>query len=79
MLSEQEKKEIEAAAGHYPMKRAAGIDALKIVQKHRGWISDDVLSQVADVLEMSATDLDAVATLRPKPIKTTPLSFRKHP
>ena len=62
MLSEQEKKEIEAAAGHYPMKRAAGIDALKIVQKHRGWISDDVLSQVADVLEMSATDLDAVAT-----------------
>jgi NADH-quinone oxidoreductase subunit E len=44
------------------MKRAAGIDALKIVQKHRGWISDDVLSQVADVLEMSATDLDAVAT-----------------
>jgi NADH-quinone oxidoreductase subunit E len=62
MLSEQEKKEIEAAAGHYPMKRAAGIDALKIVQKHRGWISDEVLSQVADVLEMSATDLDAVAT-----------------
>jgi NADH-quinone oxidoreductase subunit E len=35
---------------------------LKIVQKHRGWISDEVLSQVADVLEMSATDLDAVAT-----------------
>ncbi|MGW8300988.1 MAG: NADH-quinone oxidoreductase subunit NuoE [Desulfobacterales bacterium] len=62
MLSEQEKKEIEAAAGHYPMKRAAGIDALKIVQRNRGWISDDVLSQVADVLEMSATDLDAVAT-----------------
>ena len=44
------------------MKRAAGIDALKIVQRNRGWISDDVLSQVADVLEMSATDLDAVAT-----------------
>jgi NADH-quinone oxidoreductase subunit E len=62
MLSDQEIKEIEAAADHYPMKRAAGIDALKIVQKHRGWISDDVLSQVADVLEMSATDLDAVAT-----------------
>jgi NADH-quinone oxidoreductase subunit E len=62
MLSDHEIKEIEAAAGHYPMKRAAGIDALKIIQKHRGWISDDVLSQVADVLEMSATDLDAVAT-----------------
>jgi len=44
------------------MKRAAGIDALKIVQKHRGWISDEILNQVADVLDMSATDLDAVAT-----------------
>ena len=62
MLNEQEIKEIEAVAGHYPMKRAAGIDALKIVQKHRGWISDEILSQVADVLDMSATDLDAVAT-----------------
>ena len=62
MLSEQEKKKIEAVADHYPLKRAAGIDALKIIQKRRGWISDEVLSQVADVLEMSAADLDAVAT-----------------
>jgi NADH-quinone oxidoreductase subunit E len=62
MLTEQEKKEIEAVAEHYPMKRAAGIDALKIVQKHRGWVSDEVLTLVADVLEMSSTDLDAVAT-----------------
>jgi NADH-quinone oxidoreductase subunit E len=62
MLNEQEIKEIEAVAAHYPMKRAAGIDALKIVQKHRGWISDEILRQVADVLEMSATDLDSVAT-----------------
>ncbi|MCG6974522.1 MAG: NADH-quinone oxidoreductase subunit NuoE [Desulfobacterales bacterium] len=62
MLSEQEKKEIEVVAGHYPIKRAAGIEALKIVQKHRGWISDEVLSHVADALEMSPTDLDAVAT-----------------
>ncbi len=62
MLTEQEKKEIEAVAEHYPMKRAAGIEALKIVQKHRGWVSDEVLTLVADVLEMSSTDLDAVAT-----------------
>jgi NADH-quinone oxidoreductase subunit E len=62
MLTEKEKKEIEAAADHYPIKKAAGIDALKIVQKHRGWISDEALNDVADVLEMSPTDLDAVAT-----------------
>jgi NADH-quinone oxidoreductase subunit E len=62
MLSEQEIKEIESVADHYPMKKAAGIEALKIVQKHRGWVSDEVLSHVADVLEMSPTDLDSVAT-----------------
>jgi NADH-quinone oxidoreductase subunit E len=62
MLTEQEKKEIEAAAGHYPLKKAAGIEALKVVQKNRGWVSDEVLSDVAGVLEMSPTDLDAVAT-----------------
>jgi len=62
MLSEQEKKEIEAVAGHYPIKKAAGIEALKIVQKHRRWISDEVLGHVADALEMSPTDLDGVAT-----------------
>ncbi|MGA8180596.1 MAG: NADH-quinone oxidoreductase subunit NuoE [Desulfobacterales bacterium] len=62
MLSEQEKKQIEAVAAHYPIKRAAGIEALKIVQKNRRWVSDEVLSDVADVLEMSPTDLDGVAT-----------------
>jgi NADH-quinone oxidoreductase subunit E len=62
MLSEQEKKEIEAAADLYPLRRAAGIEALKIVQKRRGWVSDEVLSDVADVLKMSPTDLDSVAT-----------------
>ncbi len=62
MLTEQEKKEIEAVAEHYPVRKAAGIEALKIVQKHRGWISDDVLTLVAEMLKMSSTDLDAVAT-----------------
>ena len=62
MLSDQEKKEIEAVADHYPLRKAAGVEALKIVQKHRGWVSDEVLNHVADLLEMSPTDLDSVAT-----------------
>jgi NADH-quinone oxidoreductase subunit E len=62
MLTEQERKEIESVTEHYALKNAAGIEALRIVQKHRGWVSDEVLSRVAEVLEMSPTDLDAVAT-----------------
>jgi NADH-quinone oxidoreductase subunit E len=62
MLNTEEIEEIESAATHYPLKRAAGIEALKIVQRYRGWISDETLNEVAAVLEMSPTDLDAVAT-----------------
>jgi NADH-quinone oxidoreductase subunit E len=62
MLTDQERKEIETVTIHYPLKNAAGIEALRIVQKHRGWVSDEALNGVAEALEMSPTDLDAVAT-----------------
>jgi NADH-quinone oxidoreductase subunit E len=48
-----------AAAEH---KRAAASDALKIVQRHRGWVSDDALKEVAALLEMSPSSLDSIAT-----------------
>ena len=47
MLTAQEKQDIEAVADHYELKKAASIEALKIVQKHRGWVSDEALSDVA--------------------------------
>ena len=62
MLTVDEKKGIEAILHQYPFKRAAGIDALRIVQNHRGWISDDALIDVAVLLEVPPTALDAVAT-----------------
>src|SRR4030042_2346582 len=62
MLTEAEQKEIEAEIAHYPNKRAACVDALKIVQKHYGWISDESLKDVADFLEMTPDELDGVAT-----------------
>ena len=40
----------------------ACIDALKIVQRHRGWISDEALRDVADCLGMTLAELDNVAT-----------------
>jgi NADH-quinone oxidoreductase subunit E len=62
MLTENEKNEIDAVLNQYPVKRAAGIDALRIVQNHRGWISDETLGDVAAFLEIPPTELDAVAT-----------------
>jgi NADH-quinone oxidoreductase subunit E len=62
MLTEAEKKEIEAEARHYDYKRAACVDALKVVQRPRGWVSDESLRDVAEYLEMTPDELDNVAT-----------------
>ena len=62
MLTAEEISEIEAEAPHYPTREALAIDALKIVQRHRGWISDASVGEIAEHLGMSPTDLDSVAT-----------------
>lgn len=62
MLTPQEIEEIEAEVLKYEQRRALSVEALKIVQRHRGWVSDEALAEVARLLEMAAADLDAVAT-----------------
>ena len=62
MLTAQEKVEIEKALHHVPVRKAAGIEALKIVQQHRRWISDETLRDVADYMRVSPEELDSVAT-----------------
>jgi NADH-quinone oxidoreductase subunit E len=61
-LSDQELAEIDAEIAHLPYRSAAAIDALKIVQAHRGWVSDESLRAIARHLEMSAGELEGVAT-----------------
>jgi NADH-quinone oxidoreductase subunit E len=62
MLTENEYSEIQQELLHYPNKQAACVEALKIVQRHRTWISDESLREVAALLEMTPEDLDGVAT-----------------
>ena len=62
MLRPEERQEIEAELEHYPTKQAVCIDAMLIVQKHRGWVSDESLKDLAEFLGMSVEDLDGVAT-----------------
>ena len=62
MLTAEEKQEIEAEFPRYEQKRAVCIEAMKIVQRHRGWVSDESLRDIAQVLEMSPDELDSVAT-----------------
>lgn len=62
MLTGEEIIEIEKAIHVVPHRRAACIEALKIVQTKRRWISDDSLKDIAAFLEMSPAELDSVAT-----------------
>lgn len=62
MLTPEERAEIEGEFPLYPNRKAVCIDAMKIVQKHRGWLSDDALRDIGELLGMSASDLDGVAT-----------------
>ena len=62
ILSDEELREIDREIAHVPYRQAVAIDALKIVQAHRGWVSDESLQAIARHLEMSAEELDGVAT-----------------
>lgn len=61
-LTAQELHEIEHEITHYPFRQAATIEALKIVQKYQGWVSDGKVKAIAEVLGVSAEEVDGVAT-----------------
>jgi NADH-quinone oxidoreductase subunit E len=62
MLAPEEIAEIDALAAHYERPSAATIEALKAVQKRRGWVSDEAVQAIAERLRTSPAAVDAVAT-----------------
>jgi NADH-quinone oxidoreductase subunit E len=70
VLTKEEIQDIEDECSHYPDKQAVSVDALKIVQRHRGYVSDEALQDVGEYLQMPFDELEGVATFYP-------LIFRK--
>lgn len=62
VLTAAEQAEIDHEISHAPYRSAVAIDALKIVQKHHRWVSDESLKALADYLDMSPAELDGIAT-----------------
>lgn len=62
MLTNTERQQIEEQLTHVPTRQSGCIEAMKIVQQHRGWVSDEALEDLAPVLGMSKAALDSVAT-----------------
>lgn len=62
MLSPTEISKIEHELQQVPIRKAAVIEALKIVQAERRWVSDESVEDIAAFLEMSPDEVDSVAT-----------------
>lgn len=61
-LTDLERQAIDHEVALVPYKSAAVIEALKIVQHHRRWISDESVNAIAAYLQMSPAEVDSVAT-----------------
>lgn len=61
-LTHEEIHDIEHEKTHYPYAQAVGLEALKIVQKYQGWVSDESLLAVAEYLKLPPDELEGVAT-----------------
>src|SRR5258708_33800231 len=72
MLTLEERREIEEKFTQYPTRQAICIDAMLIVQRRQGWVSDESLRDLSERLGLSVADLDGVATfynlIRRKPV-----------
>jgi len=62
MLTADERKEIEAAAARYPVRRAAALEALQAIQRGRGWVPDEDLREAAALLGLTVDELDGLAS-----------------
>lgn len=62
MLTEEERREIEEEIAQAEFRQGASIEALKVIQRHRGWVSDEGLRDAARELGMTSAELDDVAT-----------------
>ncbi len=65
MLTDEQKAEIEKEIIHCPERRSGCVEALRVVQKHDGWVSDERLAEVAEFLGMTVDELDTIATFYP--------------
>jgi NADH-quinone oxidoreductase subunit E len=60
-LLEKHKPEIDTILAHYPDRRSALLPMLYLAQDEYGWLSQDVMKEVGDILELQPTEVMSVA------------------
>jgi len=62
VLSDKAKSEIQQLKARYPHPNSALLPALALAQKEHGWLSPEVLEEVAQVMELSPAQVGSVAS-----------------
>ncbi len=62
MLSEEAVANIKELITHYPVPRAALLPALHIAQGEEGWLSKEVMEEIAELLDITPSDVLSVAS-----------------
>ncbi|CAL4319964.1 NADH-quinone oxidoreductase subunit NuoE [Buchnera aphidicola] len=61
-LTVEEQEKIEEEKKRYKYPHAVVIEALKIVQKKRKWVSKNVINAISEILNISSVHIEEVAT-----------------
>jgi NADH-quinone oxidoreductase E subunit len=62
VLSDKVKSEIQQLKARYPHPNSALLPALALAQKEHGWLSPEVLEEVAEVMGLSPAQVGSVAS-----------------
>ena len=62
MLSENAKAEIKQIRAKYPDPKSALLTALHVAQREQGWLSSEVMQDVAGVMDLPPTEVASVAS-----------------
>jgi NADH-quinone oxidoreductase subunit E len=62
VLSQNVKAEIKQFKGKYPDPKSALLTALHVAQREHGWLSPEVMRDVAEVMDLPPTEVASVAS-----------------
>ena len=62
MLSESTRQKIEALIPRYPMRRSALIPSLHLAQAEAGYLSADVIAEVAEIFQLAPNEVYEVVS-----------------
>jgi NADH-quinone oxidoreductase subunit E len=62
MLSEAANQQIQALMSKYPRKRSALIPSLQLAQKEAGYLTNEILCELARIFDLTPNEVNEVAT-----------------